>query len=134
MVARISRTLLNEILEHADRNAADEVCGLLLGEEGRIVSAQRVANVASNPADRFEIDPAALFAQARAERAGGARMIGHYHSHPNGRATPSAMDAAAVTDPAMLWLIVANGAATLWRADDPHGLHGCFAAMELAID
>lgn len=110
-----------------------EVCGLLIGTSDTITDVRPAHNIASNAADRFEIDPQLLFDQARAERAGGARCIGHYHSHPNGSAEPSAADAAAVADPRQLWMIVASGAATLWRADAAQGLHGCFARIDLQI-
>jgi proteasome lid subunit RPN8/RPN11 len=73
--------------------------------------------VAEDPHRSFEVDPRALFAALRAERAGGAKLIGHYHSHPNGLATPSARDAAAA-EPGWLWMIVGGGEAGLWIAEE----------------
>lgn len=104
-----------------------EACGLLFGVEGEISEATVTRNVADHPERRFEIDPAALFAALRAERAGGARIAGYWHSHPSGDAQPSQADAAMAVADGKLWLIVAGAeAATLWRA----GAHG-FEAMEL---
>jgi proteasome lid subunit RPN8/RPN11 len=43
-------------------------------------------------------------------------VIGHWHSHPNGRAEPSARDAARALDNGQIWLILAGGRATAWQA------------------
>ncbi|PTQ07363.1 peptidase [Sphingomonas oleivorans] len=116
MAVRISSSLLGQIVDEARENPAREVCGLLFGRCDRIEAAASAANVAAHPADSFEIDPQALFAAIRAERGGGPRLIGHYHSHPNGSARPSARDAAAA-EPGRYWLIVGGEEALLWRAE-----------------
>lgn len=135
MVVRISRSLLDWILAEAAAMPAREVCGLLLGTSDAILDVRPAHNVAAYAEDRFEIDPQLLFDQARAERAGGMMRIGHYHSHPNGRAEPSRTDAtAAEAEPDQLWMIVAAGEASLWRADAPAGLHGRFARVTLEVD
>ncbi|WP_326521544.1 M67 family metallopeptidase [Sphingomonas abietis] len=100
----------------------------------RIATVLSTTNVAAHPADSFEIDPAALFAALRAERTGGDRLIGHYHSHPNGLATPSARDALMATSPGRLWLIVAAGAARLWCETPGGAVQGAFAPVELLIN
>lgn len=132
MRATISRRLLDRILAEAAASPEREVCGLLLGRESRIERAVPAANVAADPACWFELDPAALFACLRAEREGGPRVIGHYHSHPSGDATPSPRDAAAA-EPGKLWLIVAEGRAALWRSVEGGALHRTFDPVELAI-
>ena len=112
----IDPALLRDILARAAADPDREVCGLLFGTPARIVAAAPAANVASAPHDSFEIDPRALIAALRAERAGGARLVGHYHSHPNGLAEPSARDLAAA-EPGRLWLICAGRGARLWLAE-----------------
>jgi proteasome lid subunit RPN8/RPN11 len=97
-----------------------EACGLLLGEGSRIEAATVCANVHPDPAGHFEIDPAALVAAHRAARGGGAQVLGYWHSHPNGRAGPSAEDAAMAGGDGRVWAIVANGAISVWR-DGPAG-------------
>lgn len=72
-------------------------------------------NVAPDPRDSFEIDPAALIAAHRAARSGGPAPIGHYHSHPRGPAHPSARDAA-MAEPGSYWLIAGEGELRGWRA------------------
>jgi proteasome lid subunit RPN8/RPN11 len=132
MGVEISRGVLQRILAHAASAPEREVCGLMLGTPALVEVATE--NVSANPADSFEIDPAALFAALRAERAGGPRLTGHYHSHPNGLATPSERDAMMATSPGRLWLIVASGEARLWREAPGGAVHGAFEPVELLGD
>jgi proteasome lid subunit RPN8/RPN11 len=113
MTVEIGRSLLNALIAAAEASKGREICGLLFGTAARFERAQTADNVAERPEDSFEIDPRALFAALRAERAGGDRLIGHYHSHPNGRAEPSPRDLAAA-EPGKYWLILGGGAARLW--------------------
>jgi desampylase len=132
MAVRISRALRDDLLARAAASPRAEICGILLGTGDAIEGAVAARNVADDPGTRFEIDPAALFAAHRAARAGGPMVIGHYHSHPNGRAEPSACDAEAASGlPPQLWLILADGRALLWRSGVADGLHGAFAAVDL---
>lgn len=125
----ISSTLLGRLLTDAKNSPGAEVCGLLFGGEGRIEAAEACANVAAEPARAFEIDPAALFAAHRRARAGGPRVIGHYHSHPSGEAVPSVHDAAQAMGDGALWLILTAREARLWRTDRV----GTFEAVRLAV-
>jgi proteasome lid subunit RPN8/RPN11 len=126
-VTVISLPCVSHLLAEAAASPNREVCGLLFGSVDRIERAVAAANVATRREDMFEIDPAALIAAHRAQRAGGPRLIGHYHSHPSGSAMPSVRDAAAA-EPGKLWLILGGGEARLWRA----GAQG-FEALPLDI-
>ncbi len=132
MKVAISRITLEQIMALcvADR---DEVCGLLLGAPGRIDAILPAANIASDPARHFELDPAVLIAAHRAARAGGPAVIGHYHSHPSGVAMPSATDAACAAPDGGFWLIVADGEARLWIAGAKDGGVVCFVEAMLDI-
>jgi proteasome lid subunit RPN8/RPN11 len=118
------------VLAHVRRAATGaaglEVCGLLFGDDRRIEAAQACANVAEDPRRSFEIDPARLLAAHRAARTGGAKIVGHYHSHPSGSATPSARDAAAAAGDGAIWLIVAGTDVRAWRAVEGGSVHGNF--------
>lgn len=121
MAIRISRAALDAIARQAAASPAAEVCGLLLGAAGLaaedVRTALPAANVAADPARRFELDPAALIAAHRRARAGGEAVLGHYHSHPSGDVRPSARDAAMAFEANALWLICApDGRWALWRA------------------
>jgi proteasome lid subunit RPN8/RPN11 len=114
----ISRSVARAIRRHAEAAAPLEACGLLFGEGSAITGWATADNVAETPDTRFEIDPAALFAALRAERGGGPRVVGYWHSHPSGEAAPSATDVAMAAPDGKLWLIVAGEAMTLWRAGE----------------
>lgn len=129
MGLRISSCVIELIQQAAAEAAPLEACGLLFGSDG-VERASVEANVSDDPARRFEIDPAALIAALRAERAGGEGVIGYWHSHPSGDATPSATDAAMAAADGKLWVIVAEDAVTAWRAG-ASGLHGRFERVEL---
>jgi desampylase len=111
----VPRHLIDRIRAEEAAAPGSEICGLLFGDGDRIDAARAAANVAARPADSFEIDPAALIAAHRAERHGGARIIGCYHSHPGGRPEPSERDRSAA-EPGGVWLIVAGGIVRGWRA------------------
>ena len=117
----IVRDAMEAILAHAAQAAPEEACGLLLGEDGRILEARPVANVASDKQRHFEIDPAALIAAHRAEREGGAVLVGYYHSHPAGLPEPSATDRAQASGDGKVWAIAAGGRVQFWR-DAPEGV------------
>ena len=49
-------------------------------------------------------------------RAGGPRLVGHYHSHPHGPPEPSRTDRALAAPDGMIWAIAGEGRVALWRA------------------
>ena len=109
-----------------------EACGLLFGHAGQILSATVCNNVAADRMRQFEIEPAALFAAHRRGRDGPLALIGVWHSHPNGSPTPSARDAAGISDRHWIWLIEAHG--TL-LAFCPHAASASgFRALALAAN
>lgn len=129
----ISRYVLIGIRRISADAAPLEACGLLLGDGQGIADFEVVRNVAESPETRFEIDPAALFAALRAERAGGRKLLGYWHSHPSGDAMPSATDAAMAAPDGKLWLVVGGETVTAWRAGES-GLHGRFEPVALVTE
>jgi desampylase len=120
----VTSGVLATLREEATRAHPRECCGLLLGEGGRVTRAVPAANVHPDPARHFEIDPKALIAAHRAARGGGPQVLGYYHSHPHGRAEPSAEDRAMASGDGRIWAIVAGGEVTWWR-----DLADCFASL-----
>lgn len=112
---KISREVLAGIRAEVAATHPLEACGLLFGDAGDIDGWQVTRNVAKCPGKEFEIDPARLFAALRAERSGGARLIGYWHSHPNGTAEPSARDCEAAQNDGKVWLILAGDDVAAWR-------------------
>jgi desampylase len=117
MRVQISSEALAAIRAHAASDPEREVCGLLLGTD-TVEAAQPALNVAADPLRHFEIDPASLFAAIRAERTGGPRLLGYYHSHPRGRAEPSVTDQASAAEDGKIWVIVGADEVRAWRAGE----------------
>lgn len=130
MIVAVSRAVHDQIVAEARKFPDREVCGLLFGTNTCIDGAQATVNVAADPGTRFEIDPIALIAAHRAQRTGGPAIVGHYHSHPRGEASPSARDAA---DAAIggLWMIVADDRVALFEAVADGPLHGRFRRVPM---
>lgn len=88
-----------------------ECCGILVGrdEEGVYLVDKVVpsANLSDTPDKTFEVDMALRLRLQKELRGSDARVIGHYHSHPEGRAEPSARDAERAWEEGMIWLILA---------------------------
>jgi desampylase len=125
----LTAAVRSAILEAAAAAAPHEACGLLLGQNQHIDTAQQTANIHPEPLRHFEIDPAALIAAHKAARAGGPQVIGYFHSHPNGLARPSATDAASAAHDGRIWAIAAQGGVTLWR-DTPSGFEPLSYALK----
>ncbi|HEX4860738.1 MAG TPA: M67 family metallopeptidase, partial [Rhizomicrobium sp.] len=100
----IDAALCAQIAAEARAAYPRECCGLIEGmREGATVRATALhptANLADAP-DRFEIDPREQFRLMREGRT----LVGCYHSHPDGRAEPSARDAEYAFDGDFVWLI-----------------------------
>lgn len=133
MQVTLSSSLHAALLAKAGATHPLECCGLLFGGVSNVLRIEPAANISPDPARAFEIDPAQLIAAERAMRTGGDQLIGHYHSHPNGRAEPSPRDAAASAGDGRLWLIIAGGAITGWRANPGGALLGAFDPVALEI-
>ena len=101
------------IADQAETAYPGEACGLLLGfhradgdiEVTRVAESENKASPGRN--DRFEVDPELRLNLMREARGTGRTIVGHYHSHPNGLARPSATDLAMAYEPGLVWLITA---------------------------
>ena len=105
--------LRRRMFEEARAAFPGECCGLLEGaraEQGDVfhVTALHPARNLSPTCDRFEIAPQDHIQALKAARANGRRLIGCYHSHPQGRARPSPADARGAGEEDFLWLIAAG--------------------------
>jgi proteasome lid subunit RPN8/RPN11 len=108
---RVTAAARDAIVAHAREGAPEEVCGVLGGEDAadgdaRVTAVERVANVASEPRNRYELDAEEQMAALDAVEGAGLSIVGFYHSHPRGPPVPSAVDRAAATWPGHVYLIV----------------------------
>lgn len=134
MNLQISSSLQQNLRDLAAATPAVEICGLLVGRGARVLRLVPARNVAADPARSFEIDPATLLATHREARGDGHQVIGHWHSHPNGQPEPSARDAARATDNGQIWLILAAGGMTAWRARSSGAGPARFEPVPVEID
>ena len=119
MQVSISRALHAELLALAAAEPTREVCGLLFGTAERIEDIEPCINVSMQSETSFEIDPSALIAAHKRERAGGVKIIGCYHSHPNGVGEMSPLDLAAAEN-GQIWGIMALGEIHWWSCSHMH--------------
>lgn len=129
MQVKISRQQHQQLVDWAAEAHPTECCGLLLvGASG--VELQLVANVAADPSQHFEIDPASLISAEKAERVGESKIVGYFHSHPNGLANPSDTDAASALSDGRIWLIISGEQISAWKKQSD----AAFIEVALVID
>ena len=101
-------TLGGELIRAARAAFPQECCGLVAGLEAGgdfFATALHPARNLADAPDRFEINPADHIAAAKLARSRGYRIIGCYHSHPNGQKQPSPHDLSRAEEENFLWLI-----------------------------
>jgi proteasome lid subunit RPN8/RPN11 len=104
--------LAARVLLAASRAYPNDCCGLIEGvatpDGWRALEIHEAANIAENPKRRFLIDPQVQFDLMRRLRDSESRVIGCFHSHPDGPAEPSATDRAEAYEKDFLYLIAAG--------------------------
>lgn len=103
---RISKSILDQVLDHAQKERRQECCGLLAGRDRVITRILAATNAARDTARNYEIAPAELFALMRTLRSEGLELLGIYHSHPNGKNEPSPRDVERAYYPEATYFIV----------------------------
>ncbi len=106
MSARIPRRIATRILDHARTEPGREICGVIAARNGLPVAVTPIANIASDPAHRYAMDPEALIRTLFRMEQAGEGLYAIYHSHPVSPAAPSAIDIAEAGWPEALYLIV----------------------------
>lgn len=141
MILQTDAALLKQMIDAAEAAWPAEACGLIVGRgKGQLVRATRVIpapNLLAGTGDRFELDPAVRIAVEKELRETGAkdRIIGHYHSHPDGSSDPSATDRAAAHEPELAWVIIGvlDGQAIHTQAHRLDGKRNAFRPVPIRI-
>ncbi len=103
---RIARSLLDEIVDHARRDAPNECCGVVRARGSVAESVHPTENVVASPL-RFEIDGRELFRLMDAFEGDGSELGAVYHSHVRTAPYPSQTDINfAERWPGLEWIIV----------------------------
>ena len=143
MRVQLSSELHTQLCEHARADYPNECCGLLVGnvqsDIALITEIHPSKNLTSGDATKsFEVDPKLRFDVMREaqSRNDGSDIIGHYHSHPNGPAAPSAKDLSMAYEPNMIWLIcrVVPDEEVSVRAFQPRIDRSSFNSLDLVTD
>ncbi len=106
--------VLARLEREAVKAAPFEACALLLGcrqgDQFMVESMVLSANVTEgDPKISFEVDPSLYIRVQKAARAGGAQVVGVWHSHPGGKPEPSDTDKVRSVEAGWLWLITSVG-------------------------
>lgn len=127
----IPARLLTQIKHQSILAYPEESCGLLVGKGDephiQITRAFESKNITKEPKhDHFEIDPALRLSLQRKlrELGSGEKIVGVYHSHPDGLPLPSDIDISRAHEPDLLWLIISIND----RCDEEWGLFKLNAA------
>lgn len=128
MTVEISSKLLAKMTDLAAAFYPREACGILVGQGERIERLIPAPNVHEQPERFFTIDPQTLIDAHRTMRGSESRVMGYFHSHPNGRAAPSAMDRKHATGRGDIWAIAARDRVTFWRDDEE-----TFTALSITV-
>jgi len=138
----IAARLMDQLTQAAQDAYPNECCGMLAGTgdlDGDLVitRVQTSTNVAEGSTrDRFEVDPKVRFDLMRELEGTDERIIGHYHSHPDHPAKPSAEDLKMAFEPELLWLIIGleDSRISEVTAHRINALHTAFQELSLTID
>lgn len=90
---RLEKRFTEEIVGHALQEDPNECCGLLAGQDGRVVKVYPATNAARSPY-RYTIDPKELLRLFNEIEWGEHpwKVMGNYHSHTHSEAYPSPTD------------------------------------------
>ncbi|MEW6145042.1 MAG: M67 family metallopeptidase [Thermodesulfobacteriota bacterium] len=83
-MVRILKSVYGGIIKHAEAGFPHEVCGVLIGKDGKIMHFRECRNLNTERAhDRYDLDPVSFKEADEWARANGLEIVGIYHSHPD---------------------------------------------------
>lgn len=101
----LERKILDEMIAHARQEAPDECCGIIAGQDGKIVKIYPTSNEEKSP-EKYRIPAREMFKANKDINSRGLDFIGVYHSHTHTEAYPSPTDVSLAIWPEALYLIV----------------------------
>jgi len=102
---KISRALLDEMVEHARDDLPNECCGIVASRDGAALKVYRATNAEASPA-RYSLDPREQYRITMEIEDAGLELGAIYHSHTRSEAYPSQTDVNLAFYPDALYLIV----------------------------
>jgi [CysO sulfur-carrier protein]-S-L-cysteine hydrolase len=119
---KITRTLYDQMIDHAREEAPNECCGMVGSNDGQALAVYRAINAEASPL-RFRIDPEEQLKLHNRIEDAGLELGAIYHSHTRTEPRPSQTDINfAKLWPGVLWIIVGlvgdEPDVRTWRIDD----------------
>ncbi len=103
---KLTRSLVDAMVEHARSWYPDEACGLLVGvDRGTVAAFHPCANIDASPSS-FTIDPTDHFRVMKDADGSGLEITGVFHSHTHSAPYPSPTDRRQAADPEWVHLIL----------------------------
>jgi len=102
----LPRTVVNQMLAHAQHNPEQEICGLISQAADQSVRYLRIDNRATDKSQRFEMDEKQLIDSLRQMRERGEKLLAIVHSHPHSAALASRIDIEQAQYPDAYYLII----------------------------
>ena len=102
---RISRELLDQVVQHAISEAPNECCGMIAARDGEAVAVFRMHNSAASPL-KYEMAPMDQYRVEMGIEDSGLELGAIYHSHTRSAPLPSQTDINLAFHPHALYVIV----------------------------
>jgi len=102
---RLTKDVLDEIREIANKELPNEACGYLAGTDNKITKCYHLTNIDHSP-EHFSFDPKEQFEAMIDARSNGLEIIANFHSHPETPARPSKEDIRLAYDPHIFYGII----------------------------
>ena len=101
----IQRHVIDEIIDQAQKDAPNESCGYLLGNNDTVTENYWMENIDHSP-EHFSFAPKDQFAALRYAREHGLKILANWHSHPASPSRPSEEDLRLAVDPSIRYAIL----------------------------
>lgn len=98
--------IVNQMLDHAQRDEVNEVCGLVSSRAGIVKSIYPIPNTSTDPVHLYSMDAKSQVDAMRTIRETDEQLYGIYHSHPNSAAFPSVIDVNEAQYPEAIYFII----------------------------
>ncbi len=102
---RLPEELRQQIVQHCLAELPNEGCGLFAVDGADIVRVYETSNLDESPVS-FTVPPEAHIEALMDADSNDWTLGGSFHSHPNGPAIPSSIDASRALDPEWVYLVV----------------------------
>ena len=88
----LPKKVIGNMFDHSLNSDPEEACGVLLGNQNRVLENIRVKNIHEEPLTRYTMDPNELLKLTLEAEKKDHDVLGFYHSHVYSQAYPSSTD------------------------------------------